>query len=82
MRGLCQFESKARLSVMDSKLKVWDILKSVLVNNRVATETDIMDKSPVLQLLTVQENKMRRIEEVFKENNDGDDSGLMPVIPN
>ena len=67
---------------MDSKLKVWDILKSVLDNNRVATETDVMDKSPVLQLLTVQENKMRSIEEVFKENNDGDDSGLMPVMPN
>ena len=82
MRGLCQFESKARLSFMDSKLKVWDILKSVLDNNRVATETDVMDKSPVLQLLTVQENKMRSIEEVFKENNDGDDSGLMPVMPN
>ena len=82
MRGLCQFESKARLSVMDSKLKVWDILKSVLDNNRVATETDVMDKSPVLQLLTVQKNKMRSIEEVFKENNDGDDSGLMPLMPN
>ena len=57
-------------------------MKIVLDNNRVATETDVMDKSPVLQLLTVQETKMRSIEEVFKENNDGDDSGLMPVMPN
>ena len=59
------------MSAKDSKLKVWDTLKSDLDHNRAATENDMMDKSPVLQLLTVQEDNMRSMEEVFDENDDG-----------
>ena len=61
-RGLCvcrvvkyPSQSKSAANVKDTKLKVGDNVNSGLVNNKAATETDVLDKSPYLQLLTVQE---------------------------
>ena len=60
-------QSKFVANCKDPKLKVGDI-----VNNVLAT-TDIMDKSPYLQLLTVQEDNLRRLVEVLKGEDDGVD---------
>ena len=66
-------QSKSAANAKDIKLKVGDNVNSGLVNNKAATETDVTNKSSYLQLLTVQEDNMRRLEEVLKEKDDGDD---------
>ena len=66
-------QSKSAANAKDIKLKVGDNVNSGLVNNKAATETDVTNKSSYLQLLTVQEDNMRRLEEVLREKDDGDD---------
>ena len=63
-------QSKSAANDKDLKLKVGDNVNRVIVND--VTATDVMDKSAYLHLLTVQEDNMRRLEEVLKGEDDED----------
>ena len=61
---------KSGANAKDPKFEVGDIENSVLVNNKAATATDVMDKSPYLQLLAVQEDNIKRSVEVLNGKED------------
>ena len=62
-------QSKSGSNATDPNMKVGDIVKSVSSENNKAA-TDVMDKSPYLQLLAVQEDNIKRSVEVLNGKED------------